>query len=89
MGSSVTLSCQVEGSATAIPLYDIEWYKYSGPGRNGTLSKIKSEESVVKSIWPLTELCERDEGTYVCKIHRSVLRYSASKLINIYVKGKP
>ena len=86
MGSSVTLSCHVEG--TTIPVYDIEWYMYRGPGRNGTFKMIKSEESV-KSILMLNLLSEGDEGTYMCKIHRSVLRYSASKLINIYVKGKP
>ena len=82
IGGNVTLSCQVEGTTFAV--YDIKWYKQLP---NGTSKLLKSEESVVKSSWPLTELSGQNEGTYKCTIFRSVLRYSASALVNINVKG--
>jgi hypothetical protein len=85
IGGSVTLSCHVEG--TTVPVYDIEWYKRLSS--NGTFEKIKSERSVVKSIWTLTGSCELDGGAYMCKIYRKPLKYSAtSELVNINVKGK-
>ena len=82
IGGNVTLSCHVEG--TTLPLYDIKWHKLLP---NGKFKPLKTEESVVKSILMLTGLSGQNEGTYKCTIFRSVLRYSASALVNINVKG--
>ena len=82
IGGSVTLSCQVEGTTLAV--YDIKWHKLLP---NGTFIHLKSEESVVKSSWPLTKLSGQNEGTYKCTIYRDALGYNARALVNINVKG--
>ena len=74
----MTLSCQVEG--TTVSLYNIEWYRRLAPDEK--FIKLKSEKRATKVIWTLTDLSERDEGTYMCKINRKQLR-----LVNINVKG--
>ena len=79
----MTLSCQVEG--TTVSLYNIEWYRRLAPDEK--FIKLKSEKRATKVIWTLTDLSERDEGTYMCKINRKPLRYSAKALVNINVKG--
>ena len=75
----MTLSCQAEG--TTNPVYDIAWYRQRGI--NGTFKQIKSE----KSILELNDLSKRDGGTYMCKIYRKPLQYSANALVRIIVKG--
>ena len=75
----MTLYCQVEG--TKNPVYDIAWYRQRGI--NGTFKQIKSE----KGILVLNDLSKRDGGTYMCKIYRKPLQYSANALVRIIVKG--
>ena len=79
---SVKLTCHAEGITVAA--YEIMWYKLNSDEK---FEKLRSAGSYVNGMWTetlsLNGLSERDEGTYMCKIHRYPLQYSAKELVNI------